>query len=125
MATMYQILALNPCRHFTLGIIVENMGMHVWFCDRSGYMVSDLIEYLDAVRLLYDTEISEIDSWLQGAVIDISPRFSAASEENLGHDLSITRVLDYCNIINTIQVDTPSGPRVFRMKRVLTNCSAD
>jgi hypothetical protein len=48
---MGQILALDPCRRFTFGVTVENTGIHIWFCDRSGYMVSDLIEYLDSVRL--------------------------------------------------------------------------
>jgi hypothetical protein len=62
----------------------------------------------------------------QETIIDIFFRFSAASEEQLGYDRSIKRILDSRSDVQyDIQVQTPSGPRVFQTKEMLANYSAD
>lgn len=61
----------------------------------------------------------------QDSVISVFARLSLATEEELGYDMSVTRVLDQNKPQYNIRVDSPFGPRVFRTKSVLADYSAD
>jgi hypothetical protein len=122
---MSQTLALDLCRRFTFGLTIENEGFRIWFCDRSGYMVSKPCEYSNSVRLfLYALRVMPDKRLCQDTIITIFARLSTATEEQLGYDLSVTRVLDRYNTPQyDIRVDSPLGPRVFRTMRLLANHS--
>lgn len=42
---MAYIMANDPARRFTFGVTIEDTNMRLWFCDRSGFVASDVFNY--------------------------------------------------------------------------------
>lgn len=48
--SLAHIMNHDPCRRFVFGFTIENLWLRVWFCDRAGFLVSDLVNITEKVR---------------------------------------------------------------------------
>ncbi|KDQ20883.1 hypothetical protein BOTBODRAFT_50929 [Botryobasidium botryosum FD-172 SS1] len=107
--SMAYIMANDCCRRFTFGVTVDNTAMRLWFCDRSGFVISDRFDFLKNPAL----------------VVRIFILLGTASQTELGYDPSITRI--YVNGAEQLDIEVHSEgeTRTFRTLRLLSNSATD
>jgi hypothetical protein len=50
--SMQQVMIYDPCRRFTFGLTIENTDIRLWFCSRSGMIVSEKLDF-NKVRIVF------------------------------------------------------------------------
>ncbi|KDQ10991.1 hypothetical protein BOTBODRAFT_190144 [Botryobasidium botryosum FD-172 SS1] len=106
---MTHVMANDCCRRHTFGITIENLHMRLWFCDRSGFVISDSFDFIKSPSL----------------VAQIFASLGTASSEQLGYDPTMTRVYVDGEEQFDIEVHSETGTRTFRTVYQLSNTGAD
>ncbi|KDQ13038.1 hypothetical protein BOTBODRAFT_71938, partial [Botryobasidium botryosum FD-172 SS1] len=107
--SMTHIMASDYCRRFTLGVTVDNTEIRLWFCDRSGFAISDRFDFLKNPAFLVRLFVS----------------LGTASQTEIGYDPSMTRVYVDGEEQFDIEVHSKGETKTFRTIRLLSNAGAD
>ncbi|KDQ18976.1 hypothetical protein BOTBODRAFT_88783, partial [Botryobasidium botryosum FD-172 SS1] len=74
---MSYLVENDPTRRFVFGVTIEDVGMQLWYCDRSGYVTSERFNYI-AVCILF--------------FVHAFVSLACAKGHHLGFDASMTRI---------------------------------
>ncbi|TDL23987.1 hypothetical protein BD410DRAFT_786685 [Rickenella mellea] len=106
--SMSLVMALDPCRRATFAFTVEDASMRVWFCDRSGFAVTDEFDFM-----------KDLDTLLA-----IILAFCKASEQELGFDPTVQRVFIGETEQFIIRCQLGNEIETYRTMRVLSETGA-
>lgn len=85
-------MRIDPCRRFTFGFTIENVGMKLWFSDRSQILVSEIFNFVTVIYFAYESDICSNDQCPQDRIpfIHFFLAIMYAEPCDLGWDPTIT-----------------------------------
>ncbi|KAJ3733089.1 hypothetical protein DFJ43DRAFT_1223670 [Lentinula guzmanii] len=107
MWNMSRILALDPCRRFTLGFTIEDRGFRLWILNRGTLLKTQAFDFMKDQRSLVTVFLS----------------FAFSSAENMGWDPTIT--FSHRDSENRRQYNIIVKERVYKTVKTLSDYSAD
>ncbi|KAJ3733084.1 hypothetical protein DFJ43DRAFT_1117885 [Lentinula guzmanii] len=107
MWNMSRILALDPCRRFTLGFTIEDRGFRLWILNRGTLLKTQAFDFMKDHRKLVTVFLS----------------FAFSSAENMGWDPTIT--FSHRDSENRRQYNIIVKERVYKTVKTLSDYSAD
>ncbi|KAJ3980780.1 hypothetical protein F5890DRAFT_1467598 [Lentinula detonsa] len=107
MWNMSRILALDPCRRFTLGFTIEDRWFRLWILNRGTLLRAQAFDFIEDQRSLVTVLLS----------------FALSSAENMGWDPTIT--FSHLDSDNWRQYNIIVNERVYKTVTTLSDYSAD
>ncbi|KAJ3745103.1 hypothetical protein DFH05DRAFT_1459994 [Lentinula detonsa] len=107
MWNMSSILALDPCRRFTLGFTIEDRWFRLWILNRGTLLRTQAFDFIKDQRSLVTVFLS----------------FAFSSAENMGWDPTIT--FSHLDSHNRRQYNIIANERVYKTVTTLSDYSAD
>ncbi|KAJ3780443.1 hypothetical protein GGU10DRAFT_380622 [Lentinula aff. detonsa] len=107
MWNMSRILALDPCRRFTLGFTIEDRWFRLWILNRGTLLRAQAFDFIEDQRSLVTVLLS----------------FALSSAENMGWDPTIT--FSHRDSDNRGQYNIIVNERVYKTVTALSDYSAD
>ncbi|KAJ3780441.1 hypothetical protein GGU10DRAFT_321726 [Lentinula aff. detonsa] len=107
MWNMSRILALDPCRRFTLGFTIEDCSFRLWVLNRGTLLRTEAFDFIKDQRNLVTVFLS----------------FAFSSAENMGWDPTIT--FSHRDSENRRQYNIIVNERVYKTVKTLSDYSAD
>ncbi|KAJ3733088.1 hypothetical protein DFJ43DRAFT_1117896, partial [Lentinula guzmanii] len=107
MWNMSRILALDPCRRFTLGFTIEDRWFRLWIFNRGTLLRAQAFDFIEDQRSLVTVLLS----------------FALSSAENMGWDPTIT--FSHLDSDNRRQYNIIVNERVYKTVTALSDYSAD
>ncbi|KAJ3990706.1 hypothetical protein F5050DRAFT_1582537, partial [Lentinula boryana] len=104
---MSRILALDPCRRFTLGFTIEDCSFRLWVLNRGTLLRTKAFDFMKDQRSLVTVFLS----------------FAFSSAENMGWDPTIT--FSHRDSENRRQYNIIVKERVYKTVKTLSDYSAD